>query len=403
MPCAHPLPRSLAAGGLGPRGAAATVGRLGVRRRRASARGRRRALGLRLRLRRAGLRPAAVALALRRRAAGRLLVVLVLVGGGLLLVLVLVLVGLGLGPVVLALVLVLVLVGLGVLVGLRLLLAALVLALVLGGLLGDVAVLDDAAPRAGLLVAHLDERLEALEVGARRPLGEPRPAGDLLDRALGVDVDVELDARQAVAELVEGDDADVLHAARRPPDDPLVGHLLDDLGLPHAPDAPHLLVEDDRRVVALLHALGAVHELREVLELRPLVVDGLERRGHVDRLLDRHAPALAGAVAGATAAALVVAAAAEALAELAELAAGVLQLGQHRVLDQLGTTLHRHLGQLGRDLLRDRRQDGDRGLRGHAAQLRDGPSLVLALLLPLVLRGLVLDLVLCAARAPRDP
>src|SRR5947208_2042554 len=98
----------------------------------------------------------------------------------------------------------------------------------------------------------------------RRPLPDDERDFDV---DLEVDFEVELHARQALAELVEGDDADVRHAADRAPDDPLVGALLDDLRLPHAADAPDLPVEDDAIVVALLDALDAVHELREVLEL----------------------------------------------------------------------------------------------------------------------------------------
>ena len=41
------------------------------------------------------------------------------------------------------------------------------------------------------------------------------------------------------------------------------------------------------RVVELLDVVDAVHEEREVLELRPLVVDDGDRRGDLDRLRDR--------------------------------------------------------------------------------------------------------------------
>ena len=87
---------------------------------------------------------------------------------------------------------------------------------------------------------------------------------------------------------MEGHDSGVRDPADRPPDDPLVGPLLEDLRLPPAPDAPHLLGEDDVHVVALVDGLDPVHELRVVLELGELVVHDLERRGHVHRLLHRH-------------------------------------------------------------------------------------------------------------------
>src|SRR4051812_937622 len=190
--------------------------------------------------------------------------------------------------------------------------AAALLALLLVLVILDVAL--------AVLVVHLDVGLEALEVGARRALDEAPAAGDLLERTVRVDVDVELDAREPLAELVEGDDADVLHAADRPPDDARTGLLVDDLGLPLPANAPDLLVEDDAVLAPLLDGLDAVHELREVLEVGELLVDGLQRRGHVDRLLDRHAPALAGAVAGPVLLVVVITS--------AEASAEVLQLGQ---------------------------------------------------------------------------
>ena len=70
--------------------------------------------------------------------------------------------------------------------------------------------------------------------------------------------------------------------------------------------APDLRREGDRAVVLLRDAGDAVHELRPVLELRELVVRGLERHGHVDRLLHRHPPALAGRLRAAVRLTLVV-------------------------------------------------------------------------------------------------
>src|SRR5437763_305832 len=73
-----------------------------------------------------------------------------------------------------AFVLVLLLVG-----GLRVLVLLVVLVLrLLLRLAYDVAVLDLAAPRAGLFLVHLHEGLESLQVGARRALDHPRAARD---------------------------------------------------------------------------------------------------------------------------------------------------------------------------------------------------------------------------------
>src|SRR5204862_7836905 len=66
----------------------------------------------------------------------------------------------------------------------------------------DLAFLDLTAPGAGLLLVHLHVRLEALEVRARRALDEAQAAAELLDRPVGVDVEVELDAREALGQIV---------------------------------------------------------------------------------------------------------------------------------------------------------------------------------------------------------
>ena len=76
-------------------------------------------------------------------------------------------------------------------------------------LLDELALLDDPAPRAGLLLLHLDERLEAVEVGAHGALDVAHAARRLLDQRPGVDVHVELDPRQPRRELVERHDAGV--------------------------------------------------------------------------------------------------------------------------------------------------------------------------------------------------
>src|SRR3954451_6536340 len=135
--------------------------------------------------------------------------------------------------------------------------------------------------------------LEASEVGADGALDMPHPARGLLDERAGLYVDVELDASQPRSDLVERDDAGMAHALRDLPLDPLVGPLLDDLRLELLRHAPDLRLEGHVRLVLLRDVVEAVHEVRPLLELGPLVVDRLERHADVDVLLDRHAPALA--------------------------------------------------------------------------------------------------------------
>src|SRR5215208_3265551 len=77
------------------------------------------------------------------------------------------------------------------------------------------------------------------------------------------------------------------------PLDPLLRLLLDDLGCELPRDPPDLGLELDVLVVLLGHGLESVHELRPLLELRPLFVDGAHRDADVDVPLEWHAPALA--------------------------------------------------------------------------------------------------------------
>jgi hypothetical protein len=101
---------------------------------------------------------------------------------------------------------------------------------------------------------------------------------------------------------VERHDAGVVLAIRVTPGDALIRLLLGDLGVPLVPRAAELGDPVQVRVVALSDLLHALHELRELLELRPLVVHRVERRLDRDRLLDRrHAcPSMVGWLVAAT-------------------------------------------------------------------------------------------------------
>src|SRR4051794_6532902 len=136
-------------------------------------------------------------------------------------------------------------------------------------------------------------RLEARQIGSHRALDVTHTARRLLDQRAGLNVDVQLHPREARAKLVEGHDAGVSDALDDLPLDALVRALLDDLGLELLRLAPDLDLEGDVRLVLLRHVLQPVHELRPLLELGPLVVDGLEGNADVDVLLHRHTPAFA--------------------------------------------------------------------------------------------------------------
>ena len=88
-------------------------------------------------------------------------------------------------------------------------------------------------------------------------------------------------------ELPERDDPVRPVARSRPPGDLLIGNLLDDLGPPLAARAADVGDPAQVRVVDLPDRLDAIHELRELLELRPLVVGRAHRDDDVDRFFDR--------------------------------------------------------------------------------------------------------------------
>src|ERR687883_1684359 len=92
------------------------------------------------------------------------------------------------------------------------------------------------------------------------------------------------------------------HAARRLPGDALVALALGDLAFPVTRAEPDLLVPGDLVVLLLLHVQDAVHEVRELLELRPLLVHRPDRRCDVGVALDRQ-PARLLRLAAASAAA----------------------------------------------------------------------------------------------------
>ena len=159
-----------------------------------------------------------------------------------------------------------------------------------------------AAPRARGLAAALDELAEAVEVALHAPLGQAQRAADGLDEAVGLVLHAHVHLGAVRAERLEAHLAGVALAGDRGPRDALVRHLVDDLGVPLGAAAADVRDPVQARVVELPHLLDALHELRELLELRPLVVG--RAHGHVEltRLLDRRQAALlhpAGQVHGA--------------------------------------------------------------------------------------------------------
>src|SRR5215218_10199597 len=262
--------------------------------------------------------------------------------------------------------------------------------------LHDLAVLDHAAPGAGLHLLHLDERLVAVHVGAHGALDVAHAAGGLLDQRARLHVEGDLDPREPRGELVEAGHAGVRDALRDLPLDPVVGPLRDDLGLELLRLAPDLRGEPDRLVLVLGDVRDPVHELRPLLELGELVVGGLQLDGHVDRLLDRHPPALADArhVVLAPATAVVAATetrdqAARGLLRDAAGAAGLIDLAADGVLDlraDLVGRLRRHVrgahppvAERGDALLGQRGGGREAGAGGEALRARQTAAALLRL------------------------
>lgn len=120
---------------------------------------------------------------------------------------------------------------------------------------GQLAVLDHASPRTGLLLEHLDERLEPVKVSPGRPLDVTHPTSRLLQEAPRLHVQAQLDSRQAWTQLVERDDTGMDHALRHPPLDPLVGALRLDVRRELLCLAPDLCRERNLAGVLLLTRL----------------------------------------------------------------------------------------------------------------------------------------------------
>src|SRR5207249_10129218 len=99
-------------------------------------------------------------------------------------------------------------------------------------------------------------------------------------------------ACQVGLELVEGDHAGVGRSLRRLPRDAFVLSPLGDLAFPLPTAEPDLLFPGDLVSVFLLDVEHAVHELRELLEFRPPLVDEVDRSGDVGPALDWQPAAL---------------------------------------------------------------------------------------------------------------
>src|SRR5436190_18793243 len=167
-----------------------------------------------------------------------------------------------------------------------------------GALLGvrlDLLAVDLATPTLALATGALDEVLEALEITLHAALEEAERVTGRLDRAVGLGVDPKRDACLGRALRREQDGARVVRALDALPRNALVRRLVGDVRGPRLGLAGDVGRPAPRLVVDLLDALDALHEAREILELRPLVVGDAHGDVHDDGVLEsRHGDLLLG-------------------------------------------------------------------------------------------------------------
>src|SRR5512144_1490738 len=146
---------------------------------------------------------------------------------------------------------------------------------------------DLAAPPAGRGAALLDELLEPLQVPLHAALDDVQHVAHLLDDTFGLELQPHRQTGPPGVHRVgeEHHHNVALGPPDRTPRDLLVGLLVDDLRVPFAGDAENAGLPVQPLVVELADLLDALHELRELLELGPLVVGRGHRDLDVDRLL----------------------------------------------------------------------------------------------------------------------
>jgi hypothetical protein len=148
----------------------------------------------------------------------------------------------------------------------------------------DATTLDVAAPCTGLTLTLLNEVLEASQVTFDTTAHESELVTDVLYEAFGFIVHLKRHACDVVRDAVEGDDTGLIGAIGRRPCNSFIRVLLGDgrLELPfHSGD---LDVPHQMGVIKLSNAAHTLHEVGELFELGPLVVNRPNRAGHIDRV-----------------------------------------------------------------------------------------------------------------------
>src|SRR5262249_26315090 len=131
-----------------------------------------------------------------------------------------------------------------------------------------------------------DEVLEAVEIAVHPALHKPHLVTDVLDEIARLIVHRKAESAVVVVDLVEFDNAVVLHTGVALPGNDMVPLLPHNGGIPVK--YPHANLRDpvEVGVIDLAYFFYAVHEFRERLKLRPLVVGGTHWHINIDMSFD---------------------------------------------------------------------------------------------------------------------
>ena len=146
---------------------------------------------------------------------------------------------------------------------------------------------DFASPSTRCDATLFDERLKAFQVALYTPLDDPQSSPNILDEAFRVIVHLQHDAGGIVINVVERHHTSVLGAFDTRPGDALVGRLLGYFGAPLLVNTRNFRVSVERFLIDLFDAFYAIHEQRELFELRPLIVSGIQRDIDINCILIR--------------------------------------------------------------------------------------------------------------------
>src|SRR6478736_3961281 len=140
--------------------------------------------------------------------------------------------------------------------------------------------IDRSPPGAAGVAFVFDKFLELLQVRLRLAVNDMELVAQLFHQAFGLVFQAQPDGGLAAPNVIELHHAGVGGAFRSGPGHSAVGYLFQDLRLPLPADAADFSHPLQPVVAELGHALDAAHEVREVLELGPLVVSGAHRYVH---------------------------------------------------------------------------------------------------------------------------